>query len=296
MEPIKLIIIEDEKGKAQLDFALEIAEKLFDIIQKYGETKESRDLEEIKNIPELESDYIVVVHNFENKIQHILAQFIPSDKILNLQKFMEMFLTENEKMQCLKHKLEVSYPVYRSLYQDERISIGDFTYGTPELYANDRKTHATIGKFCSIAESVKICLSVEHRTDWNTTYPFNIWLPQFSWIEGHPSSKGDVKIGNDVWIGMGATILSGVEIGDGAVIGTNAVVSHSVPPYSIAAGNPAKVIRRRFDEETIERLEKMQWWEWDYKHIYRAIPFLQSNNFEALYKYWLENIKKREME
>lgn len=98
--------------------------------------------------------------------------------------------------------------------------------------------------------------------------------------------------GNDVWLAQGATILSGVTIGDGCVIGANAVVAGSVPPYSIAVGNPAKVIKKRFSDETIVKLQEMRWWDWSYEDIYRVIPLLQSSDIEGLYKYYGEHILK----
>jgi len=123
-------------------------------------------------------------------------------------------------------------------------SVPDVVEGTPNLAT------LRIGSFCSIANNVTIFLDGEHRTDWVTTYPFNLILDDFKSIKGHPKTKGSVIIGNDVWIGMNAMILSGVTIGDGAVIWANSVVSKDVAPYTIVAGNPARVIRQRFDQET----------------------------------------------
>jgi acetyltransferase-like isoleucine patch superfamily enzyme len=106
-----------------------------------------------------------------------------------------------------------------------------------------------------------------HRVDWISTYPFPAFtdkFPEAKGIEQFVTTKGDVTIGNDVWIGQHVTILSGVTIGDGAVIGAHSVVGKSIPPYAIAVGNPARVIRYRFDEKTIEMLLKIQWWNWPY--------------------------------
>ena len=89
-------------------------------------------------------------------------------------------------------------------------------------------------------------------------------------------------IGNDVWIGYEAVIMSGVKIGDGAIIGTRAVVTKDVPPYTIVGGVPAKPIRRRFDDETIEKLESLRWWDWDCEKIKRNIPAIQSGDLAAL--------------
>lgn len=95
-------------------------------------------------------------------------------------------------------------------------------------------------------------------------------------------SKGDTVIGNDVWIGYEAVIMPGVTIGDGAIIGTRAVVTGNVPPYTIVGGVPAKPIRKRFDDATIEKLEAMRWWDWDEEKIKRSIPLIQSGDIAAL--------------
>ncbi len=95
-----------------------------------------------------------------------------------------------------------------------------------------------------------------------------------------PKTKGDVVIGNDVWLGNGAFILSGVTIGDGAVIGARSVITRNVAPYSITAGNPAKLYRFRFDEQQIAELLKIAWWEWPFEKIKEAWPLLMSTNIE----------------
>jgi acetyltransferase-like isoleucine patch superfamily enzyme len=164
-------------------------------------------------------------------------------------------------------------------------TIGDFTYGQPEVLEFGEGSRLVIGRFCSIAKDVKILLGGNHRTDWVTTYPFpaipDRW-PSAREILGHPISKGDVTIGNDVWIGTGATILSGVTIGDGAVIGANAVVAKDIEPYAIMAGNPAKVIRMRFADSTIRALCRIQWWNWPIEEIQKNVSLLCSDNFDEL--------------
>ena len=96
------------------------------------------------------------------------------------------------------------------------------------------------------------------------------------------NNKGDTVIGNDVWIGYEAVILSGVTIGDGAIIGARAVVTRDIPPYTIAAGVPAKPIRRRFDVETIARLEELRWWDWEEEKIRQNIAAIRNGDIEAL--------------
>jgi len=153
--------------------------------------------------------------------------------------------------------------------RDERlealISVGRHTYPRrPKvLHFGTYAPRLTIGSFCSIAGQVEFILDAEHRTDWVTTYPIRIRLGlEGAGQDGHPATRGDIEVGNDVWIGLGATILSGVTIGDGAVIGAHAVVAKDVPPYSVAVGNPARVIRRRFSDEQVEALRRIRWWEW----------------------------------
>jgi len=162
-------------------------------------------------------------------------------------------------------------------------NIGEYTYGQPNVLDWGEGTTLIIGKFCSIAKDVNIFLGGNHRVDWISTYPFKALSDTFSKaknILGHPTSRGDVKIGNDVWIGRGATIMSGIEIGDGAVIGAYAVVTKDVKPYEIVAGNPARFIKKRFDEKTIDQLLKIKWWNWDIEKINENIKLISSNRVD----------------
>lgn len=178
----------------------------------------------------------------------------------------------------------------QKLYASPLIQVGDFTYGQPKVFSWGEGTVLKIGKFCSIAKGVTIFLGGEHRPDWVTTYPFNALMSEFAYLKGHPKSKGDVAIGNDVWLGSCATILSGVSIGDGAVVGANATVTKDVPPYAVAAGNPAKWIRYRFAPNIIEKLLTAAWWNWDDANLFHAIPLLQSGDLEALLHYYAEKV------
>jgi len=164
---------------------------------------------------------------------------------------------------------------------------GKHTYGyCPNLhFQDDRKL--IVGNFCSIANNVHIYLGGNHRTDWVTTYPFgHIYQDIFNSFDGkgHPSTKGDVIIGNDVWIGDNVTIMSGVTIGDGAVIANNSHVVKNVEPYSIVGGNPAKLIKYRFKKEQIEKLLLIQWWNWDDEKINRFVPLLCNDNIDEFIK------------
>jgi chloramphenicol O-acetyltransferase type B len=168
--------------------------------------------------------------------------------------------------------MQTRYPRHR---------IGRHSYGGPDIHEWGEGAKLEVGSFCSFAAGVQIFLGGEHRTDWVTTFPFNVLWPEAREIVGHPKTKGDVIIGNDVWIGFEAVILSGVTIGDGAVIGTRAVVSKDVPPYAVVAGNPAQVMRFRFPEMVIARLMKASWWEWDDTRIARHLPLMLAGDIEA---------------
>ncbi len=162
--------------------------------------------------------------------------------------------------------------------------IGDWSYGVPKVVTWGDRSHLKIGKFCALSQEIIILLDAEHRPDWATTYTFQgIWPDHVQ--EGHPGTKGDVVIGNDVWIGYQAMILSGVTIGDGAVIGARAVVTKDVPPYAIVVGSPARVIRYRFSPSIIERLLKIQWWNWPLERIHLILPLLTSDKVEELVSY-----------
>lgn len=144
-----------------------------------------------------------------------------------------------------------------------------------------------IGKFCSIACGAKFMFtSGNHAMQSLSTYTFPIFFDEWELdskdICDAWENKGDTVIGNDVWIGYDAVIMQGVKIGDGAIIGARAVVTKDVPPYTIVAGVPTRIIRRRFDEQTITKLESIRWWNWDYEKIKRYIPFIQKGDIAAL--------------
>lgn len=165
----------------------------------------------------------------------------------------------------------------KSTYPDY-IEIGEFSYGNPTVKSWGESTKLKVGKFCSFAENVTILLGGEHRIDWVTTYPFNTAIDEYKHIQGHPSSKGNVTIGNDVWIGTDCIILSGVTIGDGAVIAAKSVVTNNVPSYSVFGGNPAKLIKYRFSEDIINSLIQIGWWDWPIEKILENVEELQSGN------------------
>lgn len=174
--------------------------------------------------------------------------------------------------------------------QYRRHSIGAYTYGSPKIYQWDDSARLTIGKHCSIAKDVSILLGGEHRADWVTTYPFNKAFCEVVGTAGYSHSQGDVNIGNDVWIGMGATILSGVTIGDGAVIAAHSLVTKNVPPYAIAGGNPARVIRSRFPVDVVRKLQAIAWWDWPIEKIEEGMPLLMHDDIDAFIRWGDETV------
>ncbi|MDQ0416025.1 acetyltransferase-like isoleucine patch superfamily enzyme [Croceifilum oryzae] len=157
--------------------------------------------------------------------------------------------------------------------------IGDYTYGLPKIFYW-AGTNLKIGKFCSIASEANIFLGGNHTLDFVTTYPFNVFFPEGHAFPGGPLTKGDIEIGHDVWIASGASIMSGVRVGSGAVIGADCIVARDVPPYAIMIGNPARIMRYRFERDIIEQLLEIQWWDWPIEQIKEAFPLILSNNIE----------------
>ena len=170
----------------------------------------------------------------------------------------------------------------RTLPWFKRYQVGRGTYGTPHVLEWGDGTTLQVGSFCSIATGVTIILGGDHRTDWITTYPFPVVRPSAEAIPGHPRTKGNVIIGHDVWLGTNVTILSGVRIGNGAVVGACSVVTRDVDPYAIVAGNPAKLIRKRFSDREIAVIERLAWWNWPDDKLDEAMPLLLSGNVYGL--------------
>ena len=121
-----------------------------------------------------------------------------------------------------------------------------------------------------------------HRMDWVSTFPFYYQANIFKSSKNAYEKVGDTTIGNDVWIGSEAMIMAGVNIGSGAVVAARAVVSKDVPAYAVVGGNPAQVIKYRFDEETIVKLLKLKWWDWPEEEVKVAMPLICSGNIQDL--------------
>ncbi|MDO5446033.1 MAG: CatB-related O-acetyltransferase [Eubacteriales bacterium] len=172
------------------------------------------------------------------------------------------------------------------------IIVGDFTY----IADSEFESHVTnfypwsrdkliIGKFCQIATGVEFMMNdANHQMSSVSTFPFYTlegWNMEAPKADDMPF-KGDTIIGNDVWIGQDATILPGVHIGDGAIIGAKSVVGSDVEPYTIVAGNPARVIRKRFDDELVALMLEWKWWDKPADEINAMIPTLTSTDLESV--------------
>ena len=175
------------------------------------------------------------------------------------------------------------YTMYNDFVHDPR----DFEKNNILYHYPVNREQLKIGKFCSIACGAKFLFtSANHAMGSLSTYPFPIFFEEWGLdvkeITSAWDNKGDIIIGNDVWIGFEAVILSGVRIGDGAIIGARAVVTKDVPPYTIVGGIPAKSIKKRFSDEVISELLRLQWWNWSEKRIKKNIAAIQSGRIEDL--------------
>ena len=177
------------------------------------------------------------------------------------------------------------------------IIVGDYTYyDDPEDSENFERTvlyhfpfigdRLIIGKFCALAKGVKFIMNgANHKLDGFSTYPFQIFgngwekvMPQI----GELPYKGDTVIGNDVWIGYEAVMMPGVQVGNGAIIAAKSVVVSDILPYTIVGGNPAKRIRQRFEDDVIQALLEVTWWNWDIEKITRNLEKIVAADIEAL--------------
>jgi len=171
------------------------------------------------------------------------------------------------------------------------IIVGEYTYFSDVDFESHITHHydfyndkLIIGRFCQIAAGVEFIMNgVNHKMNCVSTYPFYImgWEQDIPPLTDMPL-KGDTVVGNDVWIGQNATILPGVHIGDGAIIGASSVVGSDVEPYSIVVGNPARLIKKRFDDELIALLEKWKWWDLPVELVAELIPLLHSTDLEQV--------------
>lgn len=184
----------------------------------------------------------------------------------------------------------------KNVITNPKISVGDYTYYDDfEDVANFERNvkysfdfindQLIIGKFCMIASDVKFIMNgANHLSKAISSYPFAIFGNGWEGaMEGKTyPNKGNIVVGNDVWIGYNATIMAGVTIGDGAIIATNATVVNDVTPYTIVGGNPARLIKKRFEEDQITQLLELKWWDWPIERITANVNQLTSFDFDKL--------------
>lgn len=187
----------------------------------------------------------------------------------------------------------------KPLVDAPNVEIGDFTYYDdplgPDRFVERCVLHhypavgdrLVIGRFCALAEGVRFVMNgANHALSGFSTYPFDIfghgWEKGFDTAALRHESRGDTVIGNDVWIGMDAVILPGVRIGDGAIVAARSVVSHDVPAYAVAAGDPAKVAKMRFDPATVRRLLSVAWWNWPVEKITQNLDAVRGADIDRL--------------
>lgn len=198
----------------------------------------------------------------------------------------EKFPLKNTKRLCF----------LKNIIKSPNIIVGDYTYyDDPDNVENFMKNvlyhfdfvgdKLVIGKFCQIATGARFIMNGgNHAINGFSTFPFAAFGDEWSNVPLNAESKGDTIIGNDVWIGNSATIMPGISIGDGAIIATNAVVTKNVDPYCIVGGNPAQLIRKRFPEETIQVLLKIQWWDWKIEEITKNANNIATGNISLISK------------
>lgn len=202
----------------------------------------------------------------------------------------------NQRIYALDDSTDVVY--LKNVIDDPEIEVGDHTYYHDPVH--DPREFATrnllyhfpgmgdrvkIGKYCSIACGAKIMCSIAHHSKRSLAYyPFPI-IPDHWELDKedlHWEDKGPTIIGNDVWLGYECLIMPGVHIGDGAAVGSRSVVTKDVPPYTVVAGSPAKVIRKRFDDATVEALLELQWWDLPEGELKDLLPDLVHGNLERV--------------
>ena len=187
----------------------------------------------------------------------------------------------------------------KPLVDRPNIEIGDYTYyddpAGPDSFADKCVLYhydfigdrLVIGRFTALARDVRFIMNgANHMMDGFSTYPFNIfgkgWEEGFDPAAYRSAWRGDTIVGNDVWMGMEAMVMPGVTIGDGAIVASRSVVTGDVAPYAVVGGNPAREIRKRFDDGTIAALLDIAWWAWPVDKITRNLDAIRGADIEAL--------------
>lgn len=226
------------------------------------------------------------------------SEFLDEEEIISNKKTLEeLSLANPEKIYPLKSGLKNVIHIKPTI-KNKNIIVGEFSYYNGSNFESCVTHHyefikdkLIIGKFCQIGANVEFVMNgANHQMNAASTYPFYIfngWDQEPPTIRDLPI-KGDTIIGNDVWIGEDVTIMPGIKIGDGVIIAKHSVVTKDIPPYYVVGGNPAKIIRKRFDDEMIDLLLKLKWWDKPINEINELIPLLSNSNIN----YVKEKIKE----
>ncbi|MFE1382504.1 CatB-related O-acetyltransferase [Streptomyces sp. NPDC058740] len=184
----------------------------------------------------------------------------------------------------------------KPLVKSPLIEVGDYTYyddpddptafETRNVLYHYGPERLVIGRYCALGTGTRFIMNgANHRTDGPSTFPFptmgGSWADHFDLITDLPG-RGDTIVGNDVWFGHGATVMPGVRIGHGAIIAAGAVVTRDVPDYAIVGGNPARLIRTRYDAADIARLLAVAWWDWPVQHVTTHVRTIMSGTVTDL--------------
>lgn len=190
---------------------------------------------------------------------------------MSTEKNLPWIVTPPENYNVLNNEMGNPYFIHKLATITNLTIVGNYTYIHGKTRFNGTK-EIKIGNFCSIANDVRIQVGDEHNYKHISTFPFGTIIGMDDLA--YPDERGEgVTIGNDVWIGEGARILSGAIIGDGVVIGAGCVVRGTLEPYGVYTGNPISLRRKRCDQNSIEKLQEIKWWNWDLEKIQRNSVF-----------------------
>ncbi|WP_122892853.1 CatB-related O-acetyltransferase [Arcobacter peruensis] len=207
-------------------------------------------------------------------------------------------------MKLFNFKNQFSSQLLNETVNHPNIEIGVFSYYSGyhhqhdfvecARYLHDKRNDVDkliIGSYCSIGSGAVFMMAGNqgHNTQWLSTYPFFFQANIFKDAKNGFEKAGNTVIENDVWIGSEAMIMPGVKIGNGAIIAARAVVVKDVAPYTVVGGNPATLIKSRFEKEEIEQLLKMNWWNWSEDKIKECMPLICSSEISKLFDYWTLN-------
>ncbi|MFA5960293.1 MAG: CatB-related O-acetyltransferase [Tatlockia sp.] len=182
----------------------------------------------------------------------------------------------------------------KNIVTSPRIIVGDYAiHDDPDDVRNFEKNvlylspllkdRLIIGKFAQIAAGVRFLMNGGHHPlEGFSTFPFKHFGKSWGSLTMKLQYKGDTVIGNDAWIGNSSTIMPGIQIGDGAIVATNSLVSRDVEPYTVVGGNPARVIRKRFDDDTIAFLLELKWWDWPMDFLVQHLEAIATGDLEHL--------------